>query len=276
MNKRLILGFALILTIKNATGQFYYKDIIANNQSSADLNTLKAEKVKEVGVISLEQDGIPSEGFFCKKEISKNYTKVEVITQTATSYKSYFTSIYSKEGLLISSTDSSEVSVTNTKYVYNNNNNITSILSSTHFLEEESLDEIYEDHYYTYNEKNVPVKLVVVKNKKDTVIYLFSTDENGNVALEKNTLTGDIYYYYYDNKNRLTEIVHKYQNRKTSTTDYIFQYNRTNQITQMKVAEQEGAYYFTWKYNYDGNLRSNELCYSKEGKLMGSIEYKYR
>lgn len=276
MNKRLILIFALFFTVVNTIGQFYYKDILTNIQSSADLNTLKVEKIKEVGVTSLEQDGIPSEGFFCKKEISKNYTKVEVITQTATSYKSYFTSIYSKEGLLISSSDSSEVSVTNTTYVYDNNNNITSMKSSTHFLEEESLDEIYEEHYYTYNEKNIPVKLVVVKNKKDSVTYLFSTDENGNIALEKNTLTGDIYYYYYDNKNRLTEIVHKYQNRKTSTTDYIFQYNRTNQITQMKAAEQEGAYYFTWKYIYEGNLRSAELCYSKEGKLMGSIEYKYR
>jgi hypothetical protein len=276
MNKRLILGFAIVFMIKSAAGQFYYKDIIANLQSSVDLNTLKAEKVKEVGVTSLEQDGIPSEGFFCKKEISKNYTKVEVITQTATSYKSFFTSIYTNEGLLISSSDSSEVLVTNTTYVYDNNNNITSMKSSTHFLEEESLDEIYEEHYYTYNEKNIPVKLVVVKNKKDSVTHLFNTDESGNVAVEKNTLTGDIYYYYYDNKNRLTEIVHKYQNRKTSTTDYIFQYNRSSQITQMKVAEQEGAYYFTWKYIYDGNLRSTELCYSKEGKLMGNIEYKYR
>jgi len=44
----------------------------------------------------------------------------------------------------------------------------------------------------------------------------------------------------------------------------------------MKVAEEEGAYYFVWKYNYEGNLRTTERCYSKEGKLLGSIEYKYR
>ncbi|MBP6432265.1 MAG: hypothetical protein KA319_10885 [Ferruginibacter sp.] len=276
MNKKLILGFTLAFTIKNAAGQFYYKDIITNVQSSTELNILKTEKVKEVGVTSLEQDGIPSEGFFCKKEISKNYTKVQVITQTATSYKSFFTSIYSKEGLLISSNDSSEVSVTNTNYTYDNNNNIISINSSTLLLDEESQDKIFEDHYYSYNEKNIPTNLAVVKNKKDSVNYLFTTDENGNIALEKNTLTGDIYYYYYDSKNRLTEIVHKYQNQKKSTTDYIFQYNRNNQITQMKAAEQEGAYYFTWKYIYEGNLRTTELCYSKEGKLVGSIEYKYR
>ena len=106
--------------------------------------------------------------------------------------------------------------------------------------------------------------------------FLFSLDENKNIAIEKNSETGDLYYYYYDAKNRLTDIVHKYQQQKKITIDYIFQYNQGNQLAQMKVAEEEGAYYFVWKYNYEVNLRTTERCYSKEGKLLGSIEYKYR
>ena len=50
--------------------------------------------------------------------------------------------------------------------------------------------------------------------------FLFSLDENKNVTIEKNSETGDLYYYYYDAKNRLTDIVHKYQQQKKINTDY--------------------------------------------------------
>ncbi len=259
-----------------AKSQYFYKDIIINKQLVTELNTYKDEKIKEIAVISLETDGLPSEGFFCKKEISRDYSTIKTITQTSTSYKTILTSTFSKEGYLQTTKDSSEISVTNSIYTYNNINKVIKIISETHFKQDDYEDNNFEDHFYTYDNTGNLAKLIVVKNKKDTMNFLFSLDENKNIAIEKNSETGDLYYYYYDAKNRLTDIVHKYQQQKKITTDYIFQYNQGNQLSQMKVAEEEGAYYFVWKYNYEGNLRTTERCYSKEGKLLGSIEYKYR
>lgn len=259
-----------------ANSQYFYKDILINKQLVTELNTYKDEKIKEIAVISLETDGMTSDGFFCKKEISRDYSTIKIITQTSTSYKTILTSTFSKEGYLQTTKDSSEISVTNSLYTYNNFNKVIKIISETHFKQDDYEDNNFEDHFYTYDNTGNLAKLIVVKNKKDTMNFLFSLDENKNIAIEKNSETGDLYYYYYDAKNRLTDIVHKYQQQKKVTTDYIFQYNQGNQLAQMKVAEEEGAYYFVWKYNYQGNLRTTERCYSKEGKLIGSIEYKYR
>jgi hypothetical protein len=276
MKKQFYFIAIFCFAMSNAKSQYFYKDILTNKQLSSELGIYKQEKIKEIGVTSLENDGMPSEGFFCKKEISKDYTQIEIVTQTATSYKTILTSTFSKQGLLLRTNDSSEVSVTNSSYTYSVDNKIVTISAETHFAQDDYEDNNFEDHHYSFDKEGNLSNLIVVKNKKDTLHYIFSLDENKNVTIEKNIETGDLYYYYYDNKNRLTDIVHKYKNQKKVTTDYIFQYNQANQLAQMKVAEEEGAYYFVWKYNYDGNLRSTERCYSKEGKLMGSIEYKYR
>jgi hypothetical protein len=40
--------------------------------------------------------------------------------------------------------------------------------------------------------------------------------------------------------------------------------------------EEGGSYYFIWKYLYENELRVKEKCYSKEKRLMGTIEYEYK
>ena len=197
-----------------AKSQYFYKDIIINKQLVTELNTYKDEKIKEIAVISLETDGLPSEGFFCKKEISRDYSTIKTITQTSTSYKTILTSTFSKEGYLQITKDSSEIYVTNSIYTYNNLNKVIKIISETHFKQDDYEDNNFEDHFYTYDNTGNLAKLIVVKNKKDTMNFLFSLDENKNIAIEKNSETGDLYYYYYDAKNRLTDIVHKYQQQK--------------------------------------------------------------
>ena len=74
----------------------------------------------------------------------------------------------------------------------------------------------------------------------------------------------------------MTEIAHSYTARNKLTTDFIFEYNQADQVTKMEASEKEGAYYFTWRYNYENGLRSMERCYSKEGTIQGSVEYAYK
>jgi hypothetical protein len=115
-----------------------------------------------------------------------------------------------------------------------------------------------------------------IKNEKDTLTILFSADENGNITLEKDTKNGTKYYYYYDAKNRLTDIVPETEYTKALKPDYIFEYNNAGLLTQMTAVEEGSSHYFIWKYSYDNGLRTKERCYSDERKLMGSIEYSYK
>lgn len=271
----LLTGFTVLASV-DTQAQYFYKDIINNREVVAEMARLKEQKMRTVNVISLESNGMESEGFFCQKKINKGFTEMEVFTSTSTSYPNLFTSIFSKEGMLKQTIDSSEVSATNTTYTYDNSGHILRISSVTNFADNEELDVVSEDHIYEYNSKGTATKLTVIKNNKDTTNILFQPDDNNQVAIEKNSRTAEIYYYYYDSKGRLTDIVHGYAGNPKLVPDYKFDYNAAGQVTQMIASEKEGAFFFTWKYNYDGGLRSRERCYSKEGTLLGSAEYSYK
>lgn len=284
MNRNIrILAVALVAglgPVLPAQAQYYYKDIINNKEVIAEMGRLKEQKIKAIKVTSLESNGMESEGFFCVKKLNRSYTEMEVNTSTSTSYPNIFTSLFSKEGLLTETIDSSEVSATHTTYTYDNQQRLTRISSITRFAEDENgdneVDMTSEDHTYEYGAGKSPVKMTLVKNNKDTVNILFQPDESGNVAIEKNSRTAEIYYYYYDAKGRLTDVVHGYAGNKKLVPDFKFEYNSAGLIAQMITSEKEGAFFFTWKYNYDGLLRIRERCYSKEGSLMGSAEYEYK
>ena len=117
--------------------------------------------------------------------------------------------------------------------------------------------------------------MIRVKNKYDSIAIFFALDENNNLGIEKDSKNGFKYYYYYDNKNRITDIVHSNDATTKLLPDYLFEYNNAGQLVQMTNTEEGGSNYFVWKYSYDNGLRNREKCYSKERKLMGSIEYEY-
>jgi len=271
--------FALLLLTAisgKLPAQYYYNDIVTNKQVLAELQQFKEQKIKAVKVTSLEEDGSPSEGFFCGKKITKNYTQLEIITQINNTYPSIFTSVFTKDGLLKESTDSSEVAATTSLYSYNDKDQLTRISATTHLAKDDYTDNETDDHLYEYGENGTLKRMLLVKNNTDTTIILFQPDENNNIGIEKNSKTGDLYYYYYDTRKRLTDIVHSYPGKPKLIPDYKFDYNSAGLVTQMVASEKEGAYYYTWLYNYDNGLRTGERCYSKEGKLTGSIQYEYK
>lgn len=275
MIKPILFTIAITVTGTQSKAQYYYKDILSNKELQAETGRLKEQKIHTINITSLESDGRESEGFFCQKKFNKSYTESELKTSTSTSYNNYFTSRFTKDGLLKQSIDSSEVSSTTAYYTYNDKQELIKIESSTNFAAEDEDDNNSEQHIYEY-ENGLPTKLWVIVNTKDTSLYLFKADEKNNIAIEKNAKTGDVYYYYYDSKNQLTDVVHTYATKKTLIPDYKFEYNSAGLITQMIASEKEGAYFFTWRYSYENGLRTMERCYNKEGRLTGSIEYQYK
>jgi hypothetical protein len=76
----ILITLAMGTTVKS---QYYYDDIVNNRQVRAELALLKDKKIKGVKVISLEANGTESEGFVCQKKINRDFTEVELYTQTS-------------------------------------------------------------------------------------------------------------------------------------------------------------------------------------------------
>ena len=276
-----MIKYAIILLLTltastNLCAQYYYNDIINNKLVLAELATLKEKKIKGIKVTSLEDTGEETEGFTCQKKINRDFTEVEIYTETNESYPNTFISYFTRAGLLQKTVDSSEAGATTTEYMYDATGRLISINSSKRFATDDDAGVVAEQHLYKYNVAGISEQLVLIKNKQDTTLYIFEADESGNIIIEKNSRTAEVYYYYYDSKNRLTEIVHRYSYQKNLFTEYSFEYNEAGKLAKMVTSEKEGAYFFTWRYVYEDGLRLNERCYSKEGRIMGSVEYKYK
>lgn len=256
--------------------QYYYKDIISNRQVLDEMARLKERKVRTIIIKSFEDDGSPSDGFFCEKKINKNYTIAETSTRSNVTGASVFTSTFNENGLLIKSIDSSDIAVNTYRYDYEESGQIKSIRSTVRSTDDDFTNEISEEHLYRYDDNGKLLKMIRVKNNSDSSTILFSLDDNNNTSIEKDSKTGSTYYYYYDGKNRLTDVVHLNQFNQKMLPDYIFEYNDAGLITKLTSTEEGGSYYFIWKYTYENGLRANEKCFSKERRLMGSIEYEYK
>ena len=276
-NEKNIFGLIVLLLAGYTTAaQYYYNDIINNKQILAELAVLKEKKIKGIKVTSLESTGEESEGFICQKKINRDFTEVEIYTETNESYPNTFISYFDKTGLLKKTVDSSEAGATTIDYAYDIAGRLITINSSKHFATDDDAGVVNEQHIYTYNTGGILQQMTLVKNNRDTTVYAFEADETGNIIIEKNSKTAEVYYYYYDTKNRLTDIVHRYSYQKTLFTESTFEYDETDRLIKMVTSEKEGAYFFTWRYNYEDGLRTDERCFSKEGSLLGSVEYKYK
>jgi hypothetical protein len=276
MLKQFIACITITAMALTSNAQYYYKDIISNKQLVAEMALLKEQKVHTISLKSFEDDGSPSEGFFCEKKINKKYTTVETFSRSYITASSVFTSFFDDKGLLLQTIDSSDIASSTSAYSYTPEGLIKNIVTENHSSDDDFNTAIREEHLYQYNEAGVPVKMIRIKNYTDSTVILFSADENNNVAIEKNAKNGDTYYYYYDNKKRITDVVRLNPYNKKMLPDYMFEYNNAGLITQMTTTEEGSSYYFTWKYTYENGLRVTEKCYSKERRLMGSITYEYK
>jgi hypothetical protein len=252
--------------------------MISIRQAIAERALLKEKKIKTIEVHSFEGSGDASKGFFCEKKISNNYRKIEIYTKAFVSGRSLLTSYYNDLGQLVETSDSSETNLTRIIYFYNINGYLNYIISESRSNDDDFITTLTEEHRYTLNNKGTPLNMLCIKNKKDTISVTFTLDEKGNVTdeIEKSPI-GRHYYYYYDDKNRLTDIV-KYNVIKAQLLpDFVFEYNREGQLTQMvSVEEGVNSDYYTWKYVYDEGLRIIEKCFSKEKLLLGYFEYEYK
>lgn len=279
--------FFTALLQQKANAQFYHKDIISIKQANDEILLLQQQKIRSVLVHSFEADGSASEGFSCEKKISKDFRTVETITGSPGTTPSTLVSTYNSKAQLAQSSDSSEITAASTLYEYDDKDNIKSITTYNHSSDDDFTTSLKEVHQYTYNEKGLPIKMLRIKNDKDTLQVDFLIDSNDNVIEEiENMQHGKHYYYYYNDKNQMTDIVRYNIVIKGMKPDLVFEYNSKGQLIQMVAVEEgvnKGYYnekdvvnYYTWRYFYnDEGLRIIEKCFSRSSKLLGYVEYEY-
>lgn len=260
-----------------ANGQYYYRDIISPQQALKEKKSLELQKIRSVIVHSFDPDGTEIKDFSVEKKFSKDYREAVTNTSSKTMGENRVVSSYNIKGLLAHATDSSELSVTNTTYEYDNNDRVSKITSITQSSDDDFHTSLTEVHQYTYNDKGLPVKMLKIKNQRDSSLIDFIIDDKGNVTDEiEPGRNGKHYYYYYDDKKRLTDIVKYNVVKKGLRPDFIFEYDDEDRLVQMiTVAEGAGADYNTWKYIYNDGLKIIEKCFSKDKELLGYVEYEY-
>ncbi|MEK7198766.1 MAG: hypothetical protein AAB212_02445, partial [Bacteroidota bacterium] len=166
---------------------------------------------------------------------------------------------------------------TKTAYSYTEKGQINQLLfTTTDTALKSSSTELHE---WNNTESGQPLSMLKIKNRTDTLFIVLVTDEKGLVAEEhwkRKNRDIETYYYYYDTKNQLTDIVRYNAGLKKLIPDFQYEFDTTGRVRQMIQVSMGSASYLIWKYTYnEKGLKIKETCFDKEKKLVGRIEYTY-
>jgi hypothetical protein len=120
-----------------------------------------------------------------------------------------------------------------------------------------------------------------IVNNTDTTEIRFTLDDKGNVVEELpfiKKVSRDKTYYYYDSKNRLTDIVRYNVKARRLLPDYMFEYSDKNQVIQkITTLSTIGLGYLIWRYVFDDRgLKIKEATFNRDKAMTGKIEYSYQ
>ncbi|HEY0679782.1 MAG TPA: RHS repeat domain-containing protein [Chitinophagaceae bacterium] len=269
-----ILGITVLLLLTlSVQSQYYYKDLVTVRQTNAQWAVLKNSKVRSVKLQSFEANNQPSEGFTIEQRISDN--RVITSTNTISSGTSELTATYNPEGRLVQTIDTSEDFHSVTKYEYDANGRITSITNNSRsgeFLNSEV-------HVWSYDASGKPSGMLKIRNNSDTTYIRFVYDGKDVPVEEHATRKGarePEIYYYYDDKNQLTDIVRYSVKARKLLPTHIFSYNTDGSIAGMLLIPEGSNEYQRWYYDYDERgLKIRERVFNKQQQLMGKVEYVY-
>ena len=274
MKKLFIL--VLLIRVTHLEAQYFYNDIIGTGETTNLMKFYLENKIKKVTSNGFDAQGLPAKNYKEEQEVNETGMQLKISTFNDLR-KSTITYSFDKSGRLIGSVDISNGIKSTTDYTYNNEGKIILIINSI----VDSLQDFNQTEIHQWLYKNgSPEKMWRIINKSDTLEVWFKPDENGNVIEEQNSKKGkgtDPIYYYYDEKNRLTDIVRFNNKVKKLLPDFLFEYDESNRVIQkITTTSNNNMGYLTWRYLYnEKGLKTKEALFNKEKKLQGRIEYTY-
>jgi antitoxin component YwqK of YwqJK toxin-antitoxin module len=266
----------LLLFYFAASSQYYYKDIVAAADITRLMKTYTANNVKKITAKGITPEGSPSSEFSEVGEVNETTLKVTTNNNKAISTLKFN---FNDRGQLINSVDSAINVKSTSTYNYDANGKIMSISNSATDADSSGDFSQTEIHQYIYKDGKLD-KMWRIINKTDSLEVRFVTDEHGNVIEERNFRRGvlaDPVYYYYDDRNRLTDIVRFNYKANRLLPDYLFEYDDNDRVIQ-KITTTSGNNlgYLTWRYLFDEKgLKTKEALFNKDKQLQGRIDYSY-
>jgi len=272
-----LLIISLLIACHSTEAQYYYKDVIGTKETGEQMKKLVAAKIKSVTLTSYDADGSFTEDFFVQQVVNQNPYSLKTITRSDVTQESVLTSSFDDQLRLIKTIDSAGSLLNISMYQYDTKGNISNIKSWT--VDSTNTISGLEEHEWIYKENGRIHKLLRKKNSvpADEIIFLY--DEAGNLIEEQTMKNGKIQdnlYYYYNDKNLLTDIVRYNSRVRRLLPDYMFEYSPAGQVIQKITVPGNSADYFIWRYQYDTRgLKIKEACYNKSKDLLARIDYKY-
>ncbi len=246
-------------------------------QTNTTFQLYKANKINQVTLNSFQGNTPVTEGFAGSQKVSLAQNKVVTYTRTADRGENFFTAYYNSRGLLVKTIDSLEESTGVSLYQYDALNHLIQISQETHAADNSS--STTEIHYWSYRADGKPETMLRVKNKTDSTLIKISLDDKGNVTEEEAFVKGrsaNKIFYYYDEKNRLTDVVRYNIRAGRLLPDYMFEYEENGELSTLTLIPEGSSDYQKWYYKYDDTgLKLAEFCYNKRNELLGKIEYDY-
>jgi hypothetical protein len=274
-NMRFIWLLIGILLYSFASGQYYFNDILATQQSQQQYQLLRATKVKKMQAISYEEDRTPTEGFKLEQELSIDGKKLVTRSANISGKATEVTSFY-ELGKLKKTQSYSNGIENKMEYGYDDKGQIKFFTLTT--LDTAMNYKSVETREWHTNAARQYTDVLKIKNKSDSSMSNFVYDENGNLVEEhwkKKNKEIETYYYYYNSAKQLTDIVRFNTRLKKLIPDYQYEYDEKGKPTQMIQLAANGKY-FVWKYGYnEKGLKISETCSDNKNVVIGKIEYKY-
>jgi len=266
----------LLLFYFAANSQYYYKDIVAAADITRLMKTYTANNIQKISAKGITPEGSSSSEFSEVGEVNGTTLKVTTNNNKAISTLKFN---FNDRGQLINSVDSAINIKSLSTYTYDTNGKIISISNSATDADSSGDFSQTEIHQYIYKDGKLD-KMWRIINKTDSLEVRFVTDEHGNVIEERNFRRGvlaDPVYYYYDDRNRLTDIVRFNYKANRLLPDYLFEYDDNDRVIQ-KITTTSGNNlgYLTWRYLFDDKgLKTKEALFNKDKQLQGRIDYSY-
>ena len=263
--------------------QYYYNDIIGTQETNRQMQTFLANKVKMVVATGYTPQGAKATDFAEVQEITENGKTLKISRNTALTHSSFYNR-FDAQNRLISIIDTSLGIQNTTSYEYDGGGRIITIQNT---VKDPATDiNMVELHRWIYNKDGKVEKMWRTINGADSLEIRLIADENGNPGEERTFRSGyetDMLYYYFDDRNRITDIVRYNKRVKKLLPDIIISYDDADRVIQ-RITSTPGdnlrattwVGYIIWRYIYnDKGLKTKEALFDNEQQLTGKIEYNY-
>jgi hypothetical protein len=280
---KILISISLICLSFNLDAQYYYNDIAGTAEVNLQMALYKKNKVKSVSATGYDQRGAKATDFSEYQEVKENGRALKV-SNIAGFNKAISYSRFDAEGRVMSIADSSADVINTTYYEYDDNGMVTKVENIV--MDSSGNFNHRETHTWQYQENNKPGAMwrIISNNgastETDSLEVRFFLDEDGNVAEErtfrKGVETGYLYYYY-DEKNRLSDIVRYNTRLKKLMPDVMFEYDEDNRLIQkITTTSSQSMGYLIWRYIFnEKGLKTKEALFNNDKQLTGKIEYTY-